>query len=185
MFYCDLTNRCSTCSPDQTARILIRGGVLTHFSIIRQLIIGSHSDYHLLGNNPSAALYGRHLPLHKGGFGRSRASGGPVGRWIMRQWGPRRSPASAGSPGRGGAAERLRFPPLRRKQRMRSLRRRGEECAPQNSTILPARAAPMRVNPNSFASATDSAVGMALLANTGTPARMTFSTISTGILPLV
>ena len=42
---------------------------LTHFSIIRQLIIGSHSDYHLLGNNPSAALYGRHLPLHKGGFG--------------------------------------------------------------------------------------------------------------------
>ena len=30
MFYCDLTNRCSTCSPDQTARILIRGGVLTH-----------------------------------------------------------------------------------------------------------------------------------------------------------
>ena len=56
---------------------------------------------------------------------------------------------------------------------------------PQNSTILPARAAPMRVNPNSFASATDSAVGMALLANTGTPARMTFSTISTGILPLV
>ena len=98
---------------------------LTHFSIIRQLIIGSHSDYHLLGNNPSAALYGRHLPLHKGGFGRSRASGGPVRRWIMRQWGPRGSPASAGSPGRGGAAERLRFPPTRRKQRMRSLRRRG------------------------------------------------------------
>ena len=107
------------------------------------------------------------------------------GIWSLRQWGPRRSPASAGSPGRGGAAERLRFPPSRRKQRMRSLRRRGEECAPQNSTILPARAAPMRVNPNSFASATDSAVGMALLANTGTPARMTFSTISTGILPLV
>ena len=103
----------------------------------------------------------------------------------VRQWGPRGSPAPAGSPGRGGAAERLRFPPSRRKQRMRSLRRRGEECAPQNSTILPARAAPMRVNPNSFASATDSAVGMALLANTGTPARMTFSTISTGILPLV
>ena len=30
MFYSDLTNRCSTCSPNQTARILIRGGVLTH-----------------------------------------------------------------------------------------------------------------------------------------------------------
>ena len=45
---------------------------LTHFSIIRQLIIGSHSDYHLLGNNPSAALNGRHLPLHKGGFGTYR-----------------------------------------------------------------------------------------------------------------
>ena len=38
--------------------------------------------------------------------------------------GPRGSPASAGSPGRGGAAERLRFPPTRWKQRMRSLRRR-------------------------------------------------------------
>ena len=87
-----------------------------------------------MGNNPSAALYGRHLPLHKGGFGRSRASGGPVGRWIMRQWGPRGSPASAGSPGRGGAAERLRFPPSRRKQRMRSLRRRGHNM-PQNGQI--------------------------------------------------
>ena len=115
----------------------------------------------------------------------ARTKASLVQREVARLSGPRRSPASAGSLGRGGAAERLRFPPSRRKQRMRSLRRRGEECAPQNSTILPARAAPMRVNPNSFASATDSAVGMALLANTGTPARMTFSTISTGILPLV
>ena len=72
--------------------------------------------------------------MHKGGFGRSRASGGPVGRWIMRQWGPRGSPASAGSLGRGGAAERLRFSPSRRKQRMRSLRRRGHNM-PQNGQI--------------------------------------------------
>ena len=43
----------------------------------------------------------------------------------LRQWGPRGSPASAGSLGRGGAAERLRFSPSRRKQRMRSLRQWG------------------------------------------------------------
>ena len=30
MFYSDLTNRCSTCSHWYSARILIRGGVLTH-----------------------------------------------------------------------------------------------------------------------------------------------------------
>ena len=33
------------------------------------------SERLLLSINPSAALNGRHLPLHKGGFGRSRASG--------------------------------------------------------------------------------------------------------------
>ena len=52
------------------------------------LFFGAASDYGLLNSravhykilvqcsNPSAALNGRHLPLHKGGIGRSRASAG-------------------------------------------------------------------------------------------------------------
>ena len=55
----------------------------------------------------------------------ARTKASLVQREVARLSGPRRSPASAGSLGRGGAAERLRFPPPRRKQRMRSLRRRG------------------------------------------------------------
>ncbi len=57
--------------------------------------------------------------------------------------------------------------------------------APQNTAMLSFLAAPMIVSPNSFASSTDSLVGMALLASTGTPARITLSTISTGMRPLV
>ena len=54
----------------------------------KTLFFGAVSDYELPNSravpserllpsiNPSAALNGRHLPLHKGGIGRSRASAG-------------------------------------------------------------------------------------------------------------
>ena len=54
----------------------------------KTLFFGAVPDYELLTSrevqscsllpsiNPSAALNGRHLPLHKGGIGRSRASAG-------------------------------------------------------------------------------------------------------------